>query len=125
MIAGGYFTSVNGNEANRVAHWNGATWSSLGAGVSGTVNAVLPHGGALVVAGNFLTAGGQAAPRVARWGCGCYVDCDASGSLTFADFGCFQTRFVNGDPYADCDGAGGLTIADFGCFQAKFASGCP
>jgi hypothetical protein len=55
----------------------------------------------------------------------CYPDCNTSGSLTIADFGCFQTKFVAGDPYADCNGVGGLTIADFGCFQTQFVSGCP
>ncbi len=55
----------------------------------------------------------------------CYPDCNQSGSLTVADFGCFQTKFVGGDPYADCTQGGGLTVADFGCFQTKFVAGCP
>ncbi len=55
----------------------------------------------------------------------CYPDCTGEGSLTIADFGCFQTKFVAGDPYADCNGVGGLTIADFGCFQTAFVAGCP
>ncbi len=58
-------------------------------------------------------------------GTACYPDCDGSGLLTVADFGCFQTKFVSGDPYADCNGAGGLTVADFGCFQTAFVAGCP
>jgi hypothetical protein len=56
---------------------------------------------------------------------GCYPDCNGVGGLTIADFGCFQTAFVAGDPYADCNGVGGLTIADFGCFQTAFVAGCP
>ncbi len=55
----------------------------------------------------------------------CYADCNTDDSLTVADFGCFQTKFVVGDPYADCDADGQLTLADFACFQAKFAAGCP
>ncbi len=55
----------------------------------------------------------------------CYPDCTADGGLTIADFGCFQTKFVSGDPYADCNGVVGLTIADFGCFQTEFVAGCP
>ncbi len=55
----------------------------------------------------------------------CYPDCTGEGNLTIADFGCFQTKFVAGDPYADCNGVGGLTIADFGCFQTAFVAGCP
>ncbi len=55
----------------------------------------------------------------------CYPDCNADGLLTVADFGCFQTRFVAGDPYADCNQDTVLTVADFGCFQTKFVAGCP
>ena len=55
----------------------------------------------------------------------CYADCNGSGTLTVADFGCFQTKFVAGDPYADCNASGNLTVADFGCFQTKFVAGCP
>ncbi len=55
----------------------------------------------------------------------CYAGCNASGSLTVADFGCFQTRSVAGDPYADCNADSALTVADFGCFQTKFVAGCP
>ncbi len=55
----------------------------------------------------------------------CYPDCNGVGGLTIADFACFQTKFVAGDPYADCNGVGGLTIADFACFQTKFVQGCP
>ncbi len=52
-------------------------------------------------------------------------DCNGDGLLTVADFGCFQTKFVQGDPYADCTQSGALTVADFGCFQTKFVQGCP
>ncbi|MFM9996107.1 MAG: FG-GAP repeat domain-containing protein [Phycisphaerales bacterium] len=55
----------------------------------------------------------------------CYADCNTSGSLTVADFGCFQGKFVLGDPYADCNGSGSLTVGDFGCFQGKYVLGCP
>ncbi len=54
----------------------------------------------------------------------CYANCTGEGSLTIADFGCFQTRFVAGDPYADCNGDAALTVADFGCFQTQFVGGC-
>ncbi len=55
----------------------------------------------------------------------CYANCTGEGPLTVADFGCFQTRFVAGDPYADCNGDAALTVADFGCFQTNFVAGCP
>ncbi len=54
----------------------------------------------------------------------CYPDCNADGSLTIADFGCFQTRFVVSDPYADCNLDAQLTAADFACFQTRLVAGC-
>jgi hypothetical protein len=58
-------------------------------------------------------------------GTDCYADCNLSGALTVADFACFQTAFVAGNPYADCNGDGQHTVADFGCFQTTFVAGCP
>ncbi|MFM9996914.1 MAG: PEP-CTERM sorting domain-containing protein [Phycisphaerales bacterium] len=55
----------------------------------------------------------------------CYADCNVSGTLTVADFGCFQSTYVLGDLYADCNGSGALSVADFGCFQGKYVLGCP
>ncbi|MFM9994250.1 MAG: hypothetical protein ACKVU4_00455 [Phycisphaerales bacterium] len=55
----------------------------------------------------------------------CYPDCTGDGAQTVADFGCFQGKYVLGDPYADCNASGNLTIADFGCFQNKYVLGCP
>ncbi|MFM9997154.1 MAG: hypothetical protein ACKVU4_15300 [Phycisphaerales bacterium] len=55
----------------------------------------------------------------------CYPDCNESGNLTVADFGCFQGKYVLGDLYADCNASGALTVADFGCFQGKYVLGCP
>jgi hypothetical protein len=55
----------------------------------------------------------------------CYPDCNDDGTLTVADFGCFQTKFVAQDPSADCNEDGYLTVADFGCFQTRFVAGCP
>jgi hypothetical protein len=54
----------------------------------------------------------------------CYPDCNGDTLLTVGDFGCFQTKFVQGDPYADCNGDTLLTVGDFGCFQTKFVQGC-
>ncbi|MFM9996464.1 MAG: hypothetical protein ACKVU4_11770 [Phycisphaerales bacterium] len=55
----------------------------------------------------------------------CYADCNRDGVLSVSDFGCFQGKYVLGDPYADCNGSGSYTVADFGCFQSKYVIGCP
>lgn len=55
----------------------------------------------------------------------CYPDCSLSGTLTVADFACFQNAFIASDPYADCNNSVTLTVADFICFQNAFITGCP
>ncbi|HZN37307.1 MAG TPA: hypothetical protein VFD82_00815, partial [Planctomycetota bacterium] len=72
LVAGGWFTAAGGVSASRIARWDGAFWSSLGAGIGGSVYSqveamrVLPNGD-LLVAGDFASAGGVSAANVARW----------------------------------------------------------
>jgi hypothetical protein len=73
LIVGGGFTAAGGVPANRVARWQGQTWSALGAGVNDYVNDLEVFddgsgvGSALYVAGLFTSAGGAPASRIARW----------------------------------------------------------
>jgi hypothetical protein len=68
LIAGGYFTTADGNVANYVARWDGANWSPLGTGMNGYVRAlVFGPDGTLYAGGNFTTADGNPANYVAKW----------------------------------------------------------
>ncbi len=75
LYAGGQFTSAGGVAANRVAKWDGDTWSSLGTGPTNGVNNLVSSlavfddgtGPALYAGGSFTSAGGVAAQRVAKW----------------------------------------------------------
>ncbi len=127
LVTGGFtHAGASFTEANNIASWNGTSWSALGAGLGDAAICLHPYAGDVHVGGWFHKAGGKPAGHWARWGCEvCYPDCNASGSLTIADFGCFQTRFVDQDPYADCNASASFTVADFGCFQTKFVAGCP
>ena len=74
LIVGGTFLAAGGIPASRIARWNGTAWSALGSGVADgasvyvTVGALatLPNGD-LVAAGDFSSAGGLPASRIARW----------------------------------------------------------
>ncbi|MBL9078953.1 MAG: hypothetical protein JNL08_15720 [Planctomycetes bacterium] len=90
LAAGGSFQHAGGVAAPRVAVWDGAAWHGLGGGAdNGSVQA-LAFGPALelVIAGDFTSAGGSAAGRVARVGSSC--------TPTSAPFG------------SGCTGSGGL-----------------
>lgn len=74
IVAGGYFTATETEVRNRIARWNGSTWRPLGPGVGGGPNAFTLVGalavlqnGDLVAGGNFTSAGGEPANRIARW----------------------------------------------------------
>ncbi len=75
LIVGGAFATAGGASANNIARWDGANWRRLGDGVSGAVYALTtwdpdgagPLAARLVAAGDFATAGGQPANRVAQW----------------------------------------------------------
>jgi hypothetical protein len=106
------------------------SWNSLDCGGGTSTGGVLtligtiaqPDAGAMTSGGLELVGGffgGTEGPPP------CYPDCNQDALLTVADFGCFQTKFVAGDPYADCNQSGTLTVADFGCFQTRFVAGCP
>ena len=76
LFVGGDFTSAGGTAIKDVARWNGSSWSSLGSGLLGgpgttAVNAMTVYddggGPALFVAGDFSSAGGAPAHRIAKW----------------------------------------------------------
>lgn len=53
---------------NRIVRWDGSAWQRMGAGVDGTVRAIVVVGDDVYVGGEFSVAGGTvAASRLARW----------------------------------------------------------
>ena len=69
LFAGGDFTGPGGR--NRIAKWNGTSWTSLGGGMDSTVFALAVFddgsGPALFAGGSFLNAGGFSRSRIAKW----------------------------------------------------------
>jgi hypothetical protein len=68
LYAGGQFTMAGGTAANRIAKWNGSSWTALGSGITnGGVNALVVSGGELYAGGWFTKAGGGAANFITKW----------------------------------------------------------
>ena len=68
LYVGGDFTVANGGVlANRIAAWNGNTWSALGSGMNDDVYALAWDGARLYAGGSFITAGDTAAKSIAVW----------------------------------------------------------
>jgi len=67
LYVGGDFTVAGNVVVNRIARWNGTTWSPLGNGLGGWVHALSVYNGELIAGGEFTTAGGVSATYIARW----------------------------------------------------------
>ena len=114
LLVGGTFTNAGGVAANRIARWNAAGWSALGLGVANGAATEVKVGaiatrpnGDIVVAGDFATAGGVAASRIASWNGTAWAPLGAGVSLPFGAFGANVRSLLvteNGDVVA----AGGL-----------------
>ena len=67
LYIGGDFTIVGDVFANRIAKWDGSTWSALGSGMNAAVRALVVVGGDVYAGGEFTTAGGSPAQYIAKW----------------------------------------------------------
>ena len=74
LYSAGRFITAGDVIVNNIAKWDGSSWSALGSGVSGRVNALEVYddgsgsGPALFAGGSsFTTAGGVTASRIAKW----------------------------------------------------------
>jgi hypothetical protein len=71
LYVGGDFTSAGGVTANRIACWDGASWSAVDIGLSGPVNALAVFddgsGPALYLGGEFFQTLAQPLSFIARW----------------------------------------------------------
>lgn len=67
VYVGGTFGQAGSEEARNVAVFDGTSWSSLGEGIEGNVNALRVHEGNLVAGGQFGRAGTQSVSNLALW----------------------------------------------------------
>ncbi|MFI4882038.1 MAG: GC-type dockerin domain-anchored protein [Phycisphaerales bacterium JB064] len=71
LYIGGRFDSAGCTSVRALAAWDGATWSDVGGGVPGEVNAMVifddGSGPALYVSGRFSSVGGVPALNIAKW----------------------------------------------------------
>lgn len=69
LVAGGRFSSADGEEANNIAIWDGSGWQPVGDGVDDVVTSLEAFGTGFFVAGDFMTAGGSPSHRIAQFAC--------------------------------------------------------
>jgi len=70
LIVGGFYDSIGGIAANRIASWDGTNWSPLGSGLhdwDAYLSAMTVFGDKLVVGGSFDSAGDISVNSIAAW----------------------------------------------------------
>jgi trimeric autotransporter adhesin len=66
-VGGAFRISTGQIVVNHVAKWNGSSWSALGSGMNGGVDALAWDGGNLYVGGAFTEAGDKYSSYIAKW----------------------------------------------------------
>ena len=138
LYVGGSFTVAGTILANRIAKWDGTSWSRLGDGINGTVSALKVFddksggGAALYAGGNFQSAGGVAANRIAKWNGASWSPVGTQGSgfgsnssvlaLEVFDDGGGSALFVGGG--FSQSASGDSNVAKFGCEASPFSNFC-
>jgi trimeric autotransporter adhesin len=92
VYAGGEFTHAGGVLVNRIARWNGTSWSSLAGGMDDAVyclhvydpDGAGPQPSALFAGGEFGNAGGVSAVRIAKWNGAAWSPLGTGLSASFA-----------------------------------------
>jgi PKD repeat protein len=68
LYMGGHFLELNGDPAmSGVAYYDGSDWFPMGTGVNSYVRALGKYNGTIIVGGDFTTANGAPANKIARW----------------------------------------------------------
>jgi hypothetical protein len=68
VYVGGSFTRAGGSiPADRIAKWDGSSWSALGSGFNGDVYAIAVIGSDVYAGGTFTTIGVSTVNRIAKW----------------------------------------------------------
>lgn len=143
LYAGGYFTVAGGAGANRIAEWNGTSWSGLAGGMNDGVRALLvfdddgdspdSNPSALFVGGEFTTAGGFASGHIAKWGClgfapPCPGDLNGDGEVELHDLAELIGNYgiMSGAIYeqGDLDGDGDVDLDDLAELLGLYGTVC-
>ncbi len=70
VIAGELYATGYWGGVQTAGHWDGVNWNPVGGAISGGTQSLIAlgsHGGDLIMAGAFTSAGGNAAANIARW----------------------------------------------------------
>jgi len=113
LVVGGDFTFAGMVSAQRIAAWDGTTWSNpFGGGLNGPVRALAVFNGDLIAAGEFTRAGGDGGPpasSIARWTGAAWVPLGSGIAGSVNALAVFNGRLYAGGIFGS---AGGVPATD-------------
>jgi hypothetical protein len=135
LYAGGQFTSAGGQSANKIAKWDGQSWSALSSGMNWDVDALTVFddgsgaGPALYAGGDFSTAGGVAVNGIARWDGQRWSALSSGFQSTVQALGVFDDGSAAGPAlyaggYFESSPGGDSRLAKWGCQAIDTLPGC-
>jgi hypothetical protein len=118
LIAGGDFSTAGGVVVNYIAPWNGAAWSSLGGGmrsggIYAPVFALAVFNSQLIAGGDYTTAGGVSANRIAQWNGAAWSPLGSGMNNTVYDLTVFNNRLLVGGTFTTAGGISANYIAEW------------
>jgi hypothetical protein len=142
LYVGGYFTFAGMNEAQRIAAWDGSSWSPVDSGLDDGARAMIvfdddgddpesdPPG--LYVGGEFTTAGSMSSEYIAKWGClgdePCFGDLDGDDDVDLADLSILLAHYgmTSGATYqdGDLDGDEDVDLLDLAALLSVYGTTC-
>ncbi len=67
LYVGGNFKLLGNQHVNGIATWDGNTWSTLGKGISGSVNAIAIFNDEIYAGGSFKNVGDEVVNGITKW----------------------------------------------------------
>jgi hypothetical protein len=116
MPYGGIIRSSIKYDGNLIAgdkSWDGNTWSQLGSGTNGPVMALTVYDGRLVAAGDFTTAGGVSANRIAAWDGGSWSQLGPGINGTALALTVYDGKLITGGSFDSAGGTPASNIASW------------
>ncbi len=95
LVVGGEFTRAGSAAASNIALWDGTSWSALGEGLNGRVEAITVWNGDIYAGGYLTASGGTTLSHLARWTGTDWVDVAAAEPTAESNA---LTRFQCGTP---------------------------
>ncbi len=114
LYAAGAFDTINGMAANKIAKWDGSSWTAIGSGITGVIYTMTVYDNKLFIGGSFNISG-IASEHIAYWD-GSSWNAVGAGFSQFGRVYCFaiyNNKLIIGGFFEEGDGNPGNYIAQW------------